>query len=201
MWITFRSKSRQCRPPKHDDAQSGRIHPPLPAPRSAEGLPPHPSLRLPRQRRPQRQCRACPGVARCACTGRGRGRRVATRPASAMPLLRRPYGHHRDLPACGSGTRATIVTSRHRDHGVMIQHDEPQPPAEAAALQPAVRHAPASITNALTATMTAGSRCPSTARGTIVALAHRDHHRAAPLNRVAQSPRRLNRSTRILKSP
>jgi hypothetical protein len=83
----------------------------------------------------------------------------------------------------------------------MIQHDEPQPPAEAMALQPAVRHAPASITNALTATMTAGSRCPSTSRGTIVALADRDHHRAAPLNRLAQSPRRLNRSTRILKSP
>ena len=134
-------------------------------------------------------------------TSRGRGRRLATRRASAMPLLRRPYGHHRDLPACGSGTRATIVTSRHRDHGVMIQHDEPQPPAEAMALQPAVRHAPASITNALTATMTAGSRCPSTSRGTIVALADRDHHRAAPLNRLAQSPRRLNRSTRILKSP
>ena len=83
----------------------------------------------------------------------------------------------------------------------MIQHDEPQPPAEAVALQPAVRHAPASIINALTATMTAGSRCPSTSRGTIAALADRDHHRTAPLNRVAQSPRRLNRSTRILKSP
>ena len=101
---------RQCADrQQHHDAQPGRIHPPLPAPRSAEGLPPHPSLRPPRQRRPQRQCRACPGVARCACTTRGRGRRIAARPASAMPLLRRPYGHHRDLPACGSGARATIV--------------------------------------------------------------------------------------------
>jgi hypothetical protein len=83
----------------------------------------------------------------------------------------------------------------------MIQLDEPQPPAEAVALQPVVRHPPASITNSLTATMAAGSRCPSTSRGTLAALADPNHRRAALVNRVAQSPRRLNRPTRILKSP
>ena len=82
----------------------------------------------------------------------------------------------------------------------MIPHDEPQRSAEAVVLQPAVRHAPALIT-AVTATMTAASRCPSTSCGTIAALAGRDHRPAAPLNRVAQSLRRLNRSSRILKSP
>jgi hypothetical protein len=41
---------RRCRAPAHHDAQHRRVHPPLPAPRSAERLPPHTSLRLPRQR-------------------------------------------------------------------------------------------------------------------------------------------------------
>jgi len=83
----------------------------------------------------------------------------------------------------------------------MIQRDEPQPPAEAVPLQPAVRHAPASITNPFMAAITPRSRCPSTSRATLAALADRNHHRVAVVNRVAQSPRRLNRSTRILKSP
>jgi len=83
----------------------------------------------------------------------------------------------------------------------MIQHDEPQPPAKAVALQPAVRHAPASITNASTTMMTARSRRRSTSRATLAAPAHHNHHRAALVNRAAQSPGRLNSSTRILKSP
>jgi hypothetical protein len=51
--VTFRYNDyRRRRPPAHHDGQPGRIHSPLPAPRSAEGLPSHPSLRLPRQRQP-----------------------------------------------------------------------------------------------------------------------------------------------------
>jgi hypothetical protein len=34
----------------HDDARAGRVHPALPAPRPAQGLPPHPPLRFARQR-------------------------------------------------------------------------------------------------------------------------------------------------------
>jgi hypothetical protein len=83
----------------------------------------------------------------------------------------------------------------------MIRFDEPHPPAEAVALQPTVRHAPGSITNSLTATMTARSRYPSTSRAVSAAPADRNHHRAAVVNRLAQSPPRLNHSTRILKSP
>jgi hypothetical protein len=83
----------------------------------------------------------------------------------------------------------------------MIQHDRPQPPAEAVALPHAVRHATASIANALTATMTDKSRCHSTSHAALAALADRNHHCPAPASRAAQSPRRLNRPTRILKSP
>jgi len=52
----------------------------------------------------------------------------------------------------------------------MLQLDEPQPPAEAVALQPALRHAPVPITNSLTTTMTARSRYLSTSRGTLAVL-------------------------------
>jgi hypothetical protein len=83
----------------------------------------------------------------------------------------------------------------------MTQHDEPQSAAEAVMLQPAARHAHASTSKSLTATLTTRSPCPATPRGTVAALADRNHYRAAMVYRVAQSPRRLNRSTRILKSP
>ena len=91
---------------------------------------------------------------------RGRGRRSAAGSASAMPLLRRSHGRHRDLPACGSGARATIVASLYRDDGVVTRHDEPQPPVEAVPLRPVGRHAPASIATPTIALMTARSACP-----------------------------------------
>jgi hypothetical protein len=127
--------------------------------------------------------------------------RVRTPPTSAMPLLWRSYGHHRDLSAGGSGARATIIVSLHRHDGVMMHHDESQPPVETVALRPAVRRAPASITSPMTATTTAGSLPPPSSHRTRAALAHRNHHRAPRVNRAAQSPRRLNSPTRILKSP
>jgi hypothetical protein len=59
----------------------------------------------------------------------------------------------------------------------------------------------AATSKSLTATPTTRSPCPATPRGTVAALADRNHYRAAMVYRVAQSPRRLNRSTRILKPP
>jgi hypothetical protein len=53
----------------------------------------------------------------------------------------------------------------------MTQHDEPQPAAEAVVLQPAARHAHASISKSLTATLTTRSPCLATPRGTVVPFA------------------------------
>ena len=92
----------------HHDARRRRVHPALPAPRSAQGVPPHPPLRAARQRRLQGQYRACQGADRRARAGdrsaggarqRGPSRRRRDRPSPAMPLLRRPHDHRRDLRA------------------------------------------------------------------------------------------------------
>jgi hypothetical protein len=52
----------------------------------------------------------------------------------------------------------------------MLQLDEPQPPAEAVALQAALRRAPVPIANYLTTTMAARSRYLSTSRDTLAVL-------------------------------
>ena len=63
--VAFRWKDyRHHGKAKVDDARRRRVHPPLPAARPAGRLPPHPPLRLPRQRPPRRQARALPAVAR-----------------------------------------------------------------------------------------------------------------------------------------
>ena len=106
--MTFRYKdyrrNGQRAVPDHD-ARSGRVHPPLPAPRAAEGLPPHPPLWPARQRRPQGQHRARSRTSRRA-PARGRMQRIRRcrcccpdRLATAMPVLRRQDDRHRDLRA------------------------------------------------------------------------------------------------------
>ena len=104
--ITFKWKDYRLDGPERYKAMTlahPRVHPPLPDPRAALGLPPHPLLRPARQRQPCRQHRASPRTARGANTpDRGhqgrqhRGHRTANTRAS-LPLLRRPHDHHRDL--------------------------------------------------------------------------------------------------------
>ncbi len=98
-----------------------RVHQALPAPRSAEGVPSHPPLRIARQRHLQGQHRARQRTDRRASgsdgsAGRARrpgpGRQRRNRPSPAMPLLRRPHDHRRDLRARRRTPRPAIVRSR-----------------------------------------------------------------------------------------
>jgi len=114
-----------------------------------------------------------------------------------MPLLRRSYGHHRDLPACGEGARATIVASLYRDERVVIRHDEPQPAIEAIRLRPVGRYAPASITS-FTAMLTVRSRCLPTSHRANDPLKDRNHHQPPRVNHIPQTPRHPFSRTRIL---
>ena len=59
---------RRARTLQDHDGGDGRVHPPLPDPRAAEGLPPHPPLRPARQRQSCRQRRQGERVARRSCT-------------------------------------------------------------------------------------------------------------------------------------
>src|SRR6201989_3713863 len=103
-----------------------------------------------------------------------------------MPLLGRSYGHHRDLPACGSGARATIVASLYRDDCVVIRHDQPLPAVEATRLRPVGRHAPASIPTSTIPLMTATSACPPPFhRANSIAL-NRPFPQAPPATRRSQ---------------
>jgi integrase len=110
--------------------------PALPAPHPAQGLPPDPPLRAARQRRLQRQHRACQGADRRAravggYTDRaqqpGSNGQCGDRPSPAMPLLRRADDHRRNLRAqpCAArpagwsprqdrDTMTTVVTPSHR---------------------------------------------------------------------------------------
>ena len=56
--------ARRPRSLQGDDARNRRVHPPLPHPRPAQGLPPHPPLRPVRQGRLRRQHRTRPPTAR-----------------------------------------------------------------------------------------------------------------------------------------
>jgi hypothetical protein len=80
------------------------LHPTLPDPCSAQGPASHPSLRAVRQRQtPRRQYRSCSPTARRAAkrsAAESRRRiRSTSRSANAVPTLRWPLDHHRDLRA------------------------------------------------------------------------------------------------------
>ena len=111
---------RRARPLQDHDAGDRRVHPALPDPRAAEGLPSHPALWAARQRQPSRKHRARARAARRAVPPK-RTRdaqssdRRTPRAAASMPVLRRPHDHHRDLrarlraqapPHTGSGKRS-----------------------------------------------------------------------------------------------
>ena len=95
---------RRAGPLQDDDAGDRRVHPTLPDPRAAEGLPSHPTLRTARQRQPSRKHCACTQAARRAVQPK-RTRdaqasdRRTSRAAASMSVLRRPNDHHRDLRA------------------------------------------------------------------------------------------------------
>jgi Putative transposase/Transposase zinc-binding domain len=164
------------------------------------GLPPHPSLRPPRQRRPPSQCYACSGVACCARTTCGQ-RYSGARSASAMPLLRRSYGHHRDLSAYGSSAGATIVASLLPDHCTVTRRDEPQPAVEPMRLRPVEGLVPASITRSTTTTSTAGSPWLPPSQHLHHALTQRNYHQVPRVSPIPQSTRHSFIRSRILKSP
>ena len=145
--------------------------------------------------------RACPGVASRARLSCRRGRRSAAGSASAMPLLRRSYGHHRDLPARGSSARAAGIAACLRDHCSVTRRDQPQPTVEVMRLRPVVRHAPASFTSSTTAVRTSRSRCLPPSQHVHHALAQRNYHRVPRVKGIPKSPRHINSRTRILKSP
>jgi hypothetical protein len=69
--VTFKVKDYRGPGSLQDHAaRHRRVHPPVPDPRPAEGLPSHPALRLARQRQPRRQRRQGARAARCADAGR-----------------------------------------------------------------------------------------------------------------------------------
>jgi hypothetical protein len=74
--VTFPMEGLSCRwsrAPEGHDTRHRRVYPPLPDPRPAERLPPHPPLRPARQRHARRQHRPSAPSARRACgTARGR---------------------------------------------------------------------------------------------------------------------------------
>ena len=81
--------------PLHDhDARDGRVHPPLPAPRPAQGLPPHPPLRPPRRRHP----RAEPGQGPQAACRTHAAARCSEEPATSVAA---PDALANSCPCCG----------------------------------------------------------------------------------------------------
>src|SRR4029077_18726471 len=112
---------RWSRAAARHDARAARVHPPLPAPCPATGLPPHPPLRLARQFRTQGHSCACP---RTACRGTARTCRRArtTQLAAILSLLWRTHDHHRDLRAMEPPPRATSRARINREHPVVTRH-------------------------------------------------------------------------------
>ena len=99
-----RLSDRGASPLQDDDAGDRRVHPALPDPRAAEGLPSHPTLWAARQRQPSRKHRARSPAARRAVApqrtrnAQSRDRRTP-RAAASMSVLRWPHDRHRDLRA------------------------------------------------------------------------------------------------------
>ena len=132
--VTFRWKDYRARgkaPGKGldqaDDARGRRVHPPLPSPRAAERLPPHPPLRLPRQPRTRRNHRAPAGPDRGlrrdrSASPRNRRKRRHDRPRTRhdarhgqdLSLLRRSHAHHRDVRPRRSSSQLHRRTRRNQ---------------------------------------------------------------------------------------
>jgi hypothetical protein len=123
--VTFRYKDyvpRWSRAAARHDARAARVHPPLPASCPATWLPPHSALRLARQFRTQSQyCARTRAACRRAAAG-ACGIARATRSPSALPLLRRAHGYHRDLQPMEPTTRTTFRGRTNRERPVVTRH-------------------------------------------------------------------------------
>ena len=101
--VSFKYKdyrARRLRSLQGNDARNQRVHPPLPHPRPAQGLPPHPPLR------PVRQGQRADNIERARqLLGSQKSKTHAipitmideTPTLPYLPMLRRTHGHHRDL--------------------------------------------------------------------------------------------------------
>ena len=123
-----------ARPLEDDDARSVRVHPTLPDPRAAEGLPSHPPLRPVRQRqsraRRSRSARELLAVARAeaaevtdprrpaepamptACVAPGRVRAAAAACASSRSFARGATPRHRPSPRPSDQDRHVMTDAR-----------------------------------------------------------------------------------------
>ena len=128
--VTFKVKDYRIEGPGRYTTMTlghGRVHPPLPDPRAAQGLPPHPPLRAARRHCQSRDGRQGSRVALRARNRAGgrRGRCDGARPA--VPLLRRAHAHHRDLrspaPTRAIARRRLWAPSGSTRH----EHDRPAP--------------------------------------------------------------------------
>jgi hypothetical protein len=80
---------------------------------------------------------------------------------AAVPLLRRPHGHHRDPSACRSSARAAFIVCLYRHVSVATPRNELQATVEAAVLRPSGGRAPASAISSFTVQITIRSASPS----------------------------------------
>ncbi|MBB4085662.1 hypothetical protein GGR49_001247 [Sphingomonas carotinifaciens] len=152
--VTFRYKDYRRaggRAAAGHDAQPRRVHPPLPAPRPAEGLPPHPPLWPARRPHPQGPYRTRPQTARGHSAAGCRARRARRYPP-AMPVLRRAHGRHRDLRTLVPGSCPAVQRHFNRDHHTMIRHGSIFPRHAVPPLPASVPLAPA--TSPATSTLT-----------------------------------------------
>ena len=125
------------RPAKGHAARDGRVHPPVPDPRPARRLSPHPALRPARQRRPQGQHREDPRPARAAPARAEHAAGARPRSSRSPCASRAPAAAAR----CASSRSSAAVSnrSRGRRHGSR-RHDAT--PAALADPPPVPRQAP-----------------------------------------------------------
>src|SRR5215213_7462403 len=103
-----------------------RVHPTLPAPRPARWLPPHPPLRVPRQRPSCREAGPLPGVAGCvaarrtSCGGSGPARPSASSDRERLPSL--PLLRWRHDPACHAAATGAVSPVLLAGHVVTWRH-------------------------------------------------------------------------------
>ena len=110
----------RARPPQDHDARDARVHPPLPHPRPAEGLPSHPPLWAVRQRRaPATIARARELLAVPAPRSR-----PTTRPTDPAPA--KPLAH--PCPCCGG--RMIIIETFEAGTMPRIDRRRPATPSE-----------------------------------------------------------------------
>ena len=123
--VTFRYKDYRgtaSGPAQGDDAGGGRVHPPLYAAHPAEGLSPHPSLRVVRQHGPRQYRTAARTAGLCAsCRDKrnSQSKRASRDSSSAMSVLRRTYDRYRVLRARNAAAIPPAFRGYHPDRHIM----------------------------------------------------------------------------------